>query len=367
MLRRLHGLFVKEFAQMLRDPVVLFLVFWLYSAELVMCTMALGFDVKNLRLGVVDNDRTVVSRGLIEELTSADTFILSGQYASFAAAGAELRKGRLDAVLEIPPNLGARLQSGRRTTLGAVVDGSNATVATRARAYFIELVARYTARHAHKEGRARPGVEASVRIWYNPDLTNTRFMALGMLAQAGFMLAVVLPAAAMVREKQNGTMEQIRVTPIRAHELFLAKVVPTIVLSEGALFPALVVTRLIGVPMEGNLGTLLVLNVIFLLSAVAIGVFVACITRTLQQSMLVSFFSLFPLLFLSGSVAPVESMPKALQAASLGSPLRHFTEIVSGLFLKGSGIAELWLHAAALGFISVLMFSGAWLIFRRSW
>lgn len=367
MLRRLHGLFVKEFAQMLRDPVVLFLVFWLYSAELVMCTMALGFDVKNLRLGVVDNDRTVVSRGLVEELTSADTFVLSGQYASFPAAGADLRKGKLDAVLEIPPNLGARLASGRRATLGAVVDGSNATVATRARAYFIELIARYAARHAHTSAGARPGVEASVRIWYNPDLTNTRFMALGMLAQAGFMLAVVLPAAAMVREKQNGTMEQIRVTPIRAHELFLAKVVPTIVLSEGALFPALVVTRLIGVPMEGNLATLLALNVVFLLSAVAIGIFVACITKTLQQSMLVSFFSLFPLLFLSGSVAPIESMPPALQAASLGSPLRHFTEIVSGLFLKGSGISELWLHAAALGLISVLMFSGAWLIFKRSW
>lgn len=367
MLRRLHGLLAKEFAQMLRDPVVLFLVFWLYSAELVMCTMALGFDVKNLRLGVVDYDRTVVSRGLVEEMTSADTFILSGQYPSFPAAGEDLRKGRLDAVLEIPPNLGARLKSGRRAALGAVVDGSNATVATRARAYIVELIARYTARHAHAGAATGPGVEASVRIWYNPDLTNTRFMALGMLAQAGFMLAVVLPAAAMVREKQNGTMEQIRVTPIRAHELFLAKVVPTIALTQGALFPALVVTRLIGVPMEGNLGTLLALNVVFLLSAVAIGVFVACITRTLQQSMLVSFFSLFPLLFLSGSVAPIESMPPALQVASLGSPLRHFTEIVSGLFLKGSGIVELWSHAAALALISALMFSGAWLIFRRSW
>lgn len=367
MLRRLHGLLAKEFAQMLRDPVVLFLVFWLYSAELVMCTMALGFDVKNLRLGVIDNDRTVISRGLVEELTSADTFVLTRQYASFAPAGEDLRSGKLDAVLKIPPQLGVRLTSGRHTTLGVVVDGSNAMVATRARAYFIELIARYTARHAHRAALAGSGINASVRIWYNPDLTNTRFMALGMLAQAGFMLAVVLPAAAMVREKQNGTMEQIRVTPIRTHELFLAKVMPTIVLSQGALFPALVVTRLMGVPMEGSLGTLLALNTVFLLSAVAIGVFVACITSTLQQAMLVSFFSLFPLLFLSGGVAPIESMPAVLQSASLGSPLRHFTEIVSGLFLKGAGFAELWLHATALVVISAVMFSGAWLIFRRAW
>lgn len=367
MLRRVYGLLAKEFAQMLRDPVILFLIFWLYTAELVMCTMALGFDVKNLRLGLVDDDRSVISRALVEEMTSSDTFRLVGQFGSMRQAGEELRRGKLDAVIEIPPRLSARAISGRTARFGVVVDGSSANVAARARAYIIEMTARVVSRHQGHASAAPQAVQPSVRVWYNPDLTNTRFMALAMLAQAGFMLAVILPAAAIVREKQTGTLEQIRVTPIRAHELFVSKVTPTIIVSLGALFPALVITQLVGVPMEGNLLNLFILDAIFLLSAVSIGVFVATITNTLQQAMLVSFFSLFPLLFLSGSVSPVESMPAELQAASQASPLRHFIEIVSGLFLKGSGIAELWVHTAALVAVSAVMFTSAWLLFRRTW
>lgn len=352
---------------MLRDPVILFLIFWLYTAELVMCTMALGFDVKDLRLGLVDDDRSVLSRTLVQEMTSSDTFHLAGQFGSMRQAGEELRRGKLDAVIEIPPQLGARIASGRKAAFGVVVDGANANVAARARAYIIEMTVRAVSRHRIHASAAPAAVQPSVRVWYNPDLTNTRFMALAMLAQAGFMLAVILPAAAIVREKQTGTLEQIRVTPIRAHELFFSKVTPTILVSLGALFPALVITQLVGVPMEGNLANLFVLDAIFLLSAVSIGVFVATITSTLQQAMLVSFFSLFPLLFLSGSVAPVESMPAVMQAASEVSPLRHYIEIVSGLFLKGSGIAELWVHSAALVAISAVMFTSAWLLFRRTW
>lgn len=110
-----------------------------------------------------------------------------------------------------------------------------------------------------------------------------------------------------------------------------------------------------------------VFHAIFLLSGLSVGVFVATITSTLQQALLTSFFGLFPLLFRSGSIAPIESMPWWLQVASEASPFRHYIEIVSGLFLKGAGIVELWRHAAALLAISAPMFFGSWLIFRKSW
>jgi ABC-2 type transport system permease protein len=367
MLGRLRGLLGKEFAQMLRDPVVLFLILWLTTVEVVMCTMALGFDVKDLKLGVIDHDRTVASRALVRELTSADTFILQGQLASMREAENQLQRGALDAVVEVPPGFGARLAGGRRVSIGVVVDGSNANVASRARAYIVEMSASFAQGRLMGGMPMRADVRPAVRVWYNPDLTNTRFMALAMLAQAGFMLAVILPAAGMVREKQNGTLEQIRVTPIRAHELFIGKVTPPIVICLGSLFPSLLVLRLMDVPMNGSLTTLIGLDLIFLLSAVSIGVFVATITTTLQQAMLTSFFGLFPLLFLSGSVAPVESMPAWLQAGSEISPLRHYIEAITGLFLKGAGVAELWPHAAALAAIGAPMFLASWLLFRRQW
>ena len=364
---RLYGLLAKEFLQVLRDPVILFLVFWLYTVELIMCTTALGFDVKNLQLGVIDHDRSAASRALVREFTSADTFVLSADFTSMRQAERRLATGGLDALVEIPPNFGARVAGGQRLGIGVVVDGTNGNVAARARAYVIEIAARFSQQHAAHAVSAPRGVVAAVRVWYNPDLTNTRFMALGMLAQVGLMLGVVLPAAALVREKQSGTIEQLRVTPTRAHELFIAKIMPALVICLGAVFPALVIMLLMGVPMRGDVFTLEVMTLVFLLSCVSIGVFVSSITSTLQQAMLVSFFGLFPLMFLSGTIAPIESMPSWLQAASQASPLRHYVEIVSGLFLKGAGYAELWPHALALIGISAPMFVGAWLLFKRQW
>ncbi|WP_375269310.1 ABC transporter permease [Phenylobacterium sp.] len=364
---RLVGLLSKEFTHFLRDPVMLFVVIFLYTAELVMCTMALGFDVQNLKLGVIDHDRSVASRALVEQLVAGDSFVLVDQFSAMGQTQERLQRGALDVVVEIPPNFAARVEQGREAALGVVVDGSNGNVAARARAYVIEIALRYASERAPDAARTVAGVSPEVRVWYNPDLTNTRFMALGMLAQAGLMLGVVLPAAAMVREKQAGTIEQLRVTPTRAHELFIAKVTPTLVICTGAIFPSLLITTLMGVPMRGDVLTLLGLTVVFLLSAVSLGVFVGIITSTLQQAMLLSFFGLFPLLFLSGTIAPIETMPAWLQAASQASPQRHYVEIVAGLFLKGAGLAELWAHAAALVGISAAMFLGGWLLFRRQW
>ena len=364
---RTLGLTGKEFAQMLRDPVVLFLIFFLTTAELAMCTLALGFDVTNLKLAVVDHDRSVASRSLTRELISADNFVLHAEPGSMREAQLYLQRGMLDAVVEVPPGFAARLAAGRDAPIGVVVDGSNATVAARARAYIIEMTARLRQAQPMAAMPAYGGVQPAVRVWYNPDLTNTRFMALSMLAQAGFMLAIILPAAGIVREKQSGTMEQIRVTPIRAHELFIGKVLPPLIVGLGSLFPSLLVIALMGVPMNGSLTTLFALHALFLLSGLSIGVFIATITATLQQALLTSFFGLFPLLFLSGSIAPIESMPPWLQLAAEASPIRHYIEIVSGLFLKGAGIGELWRHALALAAIGTSLFTSAWLLFRRAW
>ena len=363
---RLGALIGKEFAQTLRDPVVLFLIFWLTTIEVAICTMAIGMDVRNLELGVVDHDRTRASREMIEEMTSSDTFVLAAIYRSEREAEAHLRRGELHALVAIPPGFGDRVAAGRPAVFGVVVEGSNSDVAARARAYIIEMSARYAQAYG-RSSTAPARVQPAVRFRYNPDLTNTRFMALTMIVQAGFMLAVLLPAAGIVRERQNGTLEQIRVTPIRAHEFFLGKIVPPITITTGTLFPSLLVARLLDVPMNGSLATLFALNLVFLLSAVSIGVFIGTITTTLQQALLTSFFSLFPLLFLSGSVTPIESMPGWLQIATEASPLRHGVDIVTGLFLKGAGLGDLWPHALALTAIGTPLLFGAWFLFRRTW
>ena len=155
------------------------------------------------------------------------------------------------------------------------------------------------------------------------------------------------------------------VTPISVAELFLAKTLPALAMGLLSLFPSLLVTHLFGVPLRGSLVVLVLLTGVFLVSAVSLGVLVAAVTRTLQQALLLAFFGLFPLLFLSGTVVPIESMPRSLQIASLASPLRHYMEVILGVFLKGATLADLWPQALALLLIGAVLFSAATVAFRR--
>ena len=186
-----------------------------------------------------------------------------------------------------------------------------------------------------------------------------------MITLASMMVGVIQPAASIVREKEAGTIEQLMVTPISLTELFVAKTLPTLVMCLLALFPSLLVAHAFDVPMRGGLAAFVFLTGIFLVSAISLGVLIASVTRTLQQALLVSFFGLFPLLFLSGTIVPVESMPRALQIASLASPLRHYMEVILSVFLKGAGLAQLWPQTLALLGIGAVLFAAALVAFRR--
>jgi ABC-2 type transport system permease protein len=190
-------------------------------------------------------------------------------------------------------------------------------------------------------------------------------MALSMIALAGMMVGVIHPAASIVREKEQGTMEQLLVTPIRTGELFLAKTVPTLIMGLLSLFPSLLIVSWFQVPLRGSLLLFLAFTAVFLLSAIGLGVLIAAVSRTLQQALLLAFFGLFPIMFLSGGLTPVDSMPDALQALSLGSPLRYYMDIILGVFLKGVGWRELWQEAVALLAIGAVLFGLSIVAFRR--
>ncbi|MFQ5755889.1 MAG: ABC transporter permease [Acidiferrobacterales bacterium] len=156
------------------------------------------------------------------------------------------------------------------------------------------------------------------------------------------------------------------VTPIRIGELFLAKNVPTLAIGLLSVFPSLLIVWWFGVPLRGSLLWFLFLTTLFLFSAIGIGVLVATISNTLQQALLLSFFGLFPLMFLSGTLVPVESMPQALQTLSFGSPLCYYMDVILGVFLKGAGLAEPWPQALALIVIGVVLFGIASVVFRKN-
>jgi len=362
---RLASLLTKEIIQFSRDRVILILILWLYTIEVVICAYALSFDVKHLPLAAVDQDRSVASRALLESFRINEAFDIEGYPSTMAEAGDWLDKGKASLIIVIPEKFDHDLRRGAVPVVQLLLDGSNSNTAAIARGYAAQILDRFQQEWLPDAVAPAVQVEAVLRVWYNPDQTYTSFMVLSMIALAALMVGVIHPAASIVREKEVGTIEQLMVTPIRIGELFLAKTAPTLGMGLLSVFPSLLIVWWFGVPLRGSLLLFLLLTALFLLSAIGIGVLVAAVSKTLQQALLLSFFGLFPLMFLSGTLVPVESMPEFLQTLSLVSPLRYYMDVILGIFLKGAGIAELWPQALALLVIGSLLFGIAIGVFRR--
>ncbi len=362
---RLTSLLTKEIIQFSRDRVILFLILWLYTIEVVICAYALSFDVKHLPMAAVDMDRSVASRALLDSFRNNEAFEIKGYPPAMSAAGEWLDQGKASLVIVIPEKFDQDLRRGASPVVQLLLDGTNSNTATIARGYATQILARFQREWQPDKMVAVAQVKPVLRVWYNPDQTYTSFMVLSMIALAALMVGVIHPAASIVREKEVGTIEQLMVTPIRIGELFLAKTVPTLGMGLLSVFPSLLIVWWFGVPLRGSLALFLLLTALFLLSAISIGVLVSAISKTLQQALLLSFFGLFPLMFLSGTLVPIESMPEFLQTLSLVSPLRYYMDVILGIFLKGAGIAELWPQALALLVIGSLLFGIAIRVFRR--
>lgn len=362
---RFLSLLAKEMIQFFRDKVMLILILWLYTVEAVMCTMALSFDVKQLATAIVDYDQSAASRNLKERFSVADEFRLVGTPTSEADAASWLQSGKAVLIIVIPDGFGQDLTRGDVPRVQMLLDASNSNTAAIARGYALQVVNQFQRDWVRDVNGQTGSGQAVLRVWYNPNLTFTSFMVLSMIGLAAMMVGVIHPAASIVREKEVGTIDQLLVTPISIAELFAAKTFPTMFMGILAIFPSLLIVAMFDVPLRGSLGFFLAMTALFLLSAISLGVLIAAVTKTLQQALLLSFFGLFPILFLSGTLVPVESMPDVLQKLSLLSPLRHYMEIILGVFLKGAGPSELWTQALALLAIGVVLFVVSAVAFKR--
>lgn len=361
---RLRALMFKEFTQIFRDRIMLFLILWLYTVEILICAHALALDMRRIPLAIADLDISAESRALVDSLTAPGTFRAERVSANTTDIESMLQSGTTHAVLVVPNGFGADLVQDRTTEIQLLLDGSNTHTAAIARGYVLRTVGAFE-RRASGDTMMRVGrVEPRVRVWYNPNQTNVSFIVLSMIALAALMVGVIHPAASIVREKEMGNIEQLRVTPVAVWELFVAKTAPTLLIALWALFPALAIAGWFGIPLLGSLPLFIALTALFLVSAIGIGVLIATVSATLQQALLLSFFGLFPVMFLSGTLVPVESMPVGLQWAAQASPLLHYLEITLGIFLKGVGWSALQGHALALAGIGGVLFATAAALFR---
>jgi len=345
---RLWQVIRKEFKQLLRDPKAKPLLLGSPIVQFILLAYASTTDVERISTIVVDHDRSADSRALVEAWRATGYFDVTTHSDDPTVIIQGLDRGEAVLGVVIPPGFSRDVRSGRGATIQAIVDGSDASVATVAQSYVSQVSGRFGARVAGLDGTGR-GVELRARAWFNPSLKSRLFNVPAIMATLILMTGLMLTTMCVVREREIGTLDQLQVSPVTAGEIMIGKTVP--VFAVGVFHFAIFMVLTLGffeVPFRGSALQFGTAAVVFLLSGMAIGLFISAVSATQQEAFMLMILTMLPTIVLSGMLSPVSSMPVGLQWITLANPVRHFLDIVRGLFLKGAGFAELWPQFGAL-------------------
>ncbi len=369
---RLLSIIRKEFIQIWRDPRTLALIIVMPIVQLFLLGYAATTDVKNISLAVWDQSQSTQSRAFIDAFRAANYFQINYAVGSEQEYRTLIETGKIRAALIIPVDYATRLQE-RNAQVSMVLDGSDATVGgtalSTARLIGQSYATKVLTEQLALTGRSAtiaPPVEVRTQVWYNPDLISAYFNIPGVIGMILSFITALLTATAVVRERERGTIEQLIVTPIRSWELIVGKILPYVILA----FVDVVEVLIIGhwwfkVPVRGDLGLILLLSGLFVLSSLGIGLLASTIANTQQEAMLIVMMTMLPSIFLSGFFFPIDAMPKFLQIVSYAVPLRYYLVIIRALLLKGVGADALKNEIVALTIFAVVILGIAAARFRK--
>ncbi|NQD37967.1 ABC transporter permease [Permianibacter sp. IMCC34836] len=348
--QRIRAVIAKESRELVRDPVTMWLCFLMPLVMLFLFGYAVNLDVEDIKLGVLDNDRTAMSRDLIDRFTASHYFRLIEDLPSPAAAEERLRRGTLSLVLVIPPGTQRRLARSETAPIPILVDGSYAATSLLAAGYAETIVTNYVAQPAR--------IEPVVRVWYNPSMKSVNYIIPGLYGVILMAFPPLLTALAIARERESGTIQQIYASPLTTYEFMLGKLVPYAIVA--SLEMALVVGlgyAWFDVPFVGNPLELLAVAVLYVLITVGIGLLVSTLAKTQVAAMLIALIiALMPSFLFSGFLFPVFSMPMLIQMYARIFPTSYFIDFSRGVVLKGVGVEVLWFNVLWLAIYTVVIF-----------
>ena len=375
MMRTILAVGTKEMRQILRDRRTLLILLFIPAFFLLLYGYALSFDIRDVRLAVQDRDRSTHSRDLVSAFVNSGYFALVGYEDSDAALARLVDEGKVRAILSIPANFERDLRLKRPVTVQVIIDGDNANTASTVTGYARTLIAEYGAVQMQtllSTPGARlptPVVIVEPRIWYNPQLRSALFLVPGLIAYISMITAVVSTALSVVREKERGTMEQVRMAPVGPMAYILGKTLPYLAISfTSAVLIVFAAMVLFDMPMRGSWPLLLFSIGLFLVGAQAQGLLISTIADTQQVAFQIALLSsMLPTMILSGFIFPISSMPTVVQGITHLVPARYFLVALRAIVLKGADITAFWQDLVALAMFATVAMGLASLRLRKEW
>ncbi len=368
---RLLALLAKEFRQFRRDRRMVVMALVAPVLQLLLLGYAANLDVQQLPVAVCDQDRSSESRRLVAEIEQTGYFRLVEETQRTEDLQQLLDLGKAQLALHIPPGFSDALRKGA-APLQLIVDGSDSNSAGVGAGYLAGLVVQHGQLYLIERLKASgmysrvPTIQTEPRIFYNPALESRFFMVLGVMGMVLMIISGTLTALAIVKEREAGTLEQVMVTPIRARELLLGKLVPYMVVgSVDALLVLSVLLFWFQVPHSGSLVLFLFSCLLYLMTASGMGLLVSTLSTTQQQAQMLMFLIMFPNILLSGFIFPIANMPQWLQTLTYAVPMRYFLVCLRSIMLRGAGLVELWPQLLAMLGLGLLLVGAGALTFRK--
>jgi ABC-2 type transport system permease protein len=359
----------KEFIQLFRDKRNRPLLIIAPLVQLIVFGYVVTTDVRDIRVGFLDQSKTRESRMLIDALNANTTFRIINYSQNPRDLEELLINRKIDLAVKVGPEFSSKIRKGQTADIQIIADGSMSNMASVRIAYATLVINGFNQRlikELYPQKIVYGKIDARIRTWYNPNLYSHNFYVTGIVAFLIMLTTLLFTSMAVIKEREAGTMEQLIVTPIRPSELILGKTIPYVIISLAQMVGVSIFAIFwFAIPFNGSVPLIFIGALLFIMSTLGLGLFISTISTTQQQAMMTTFFFLLPLFMFSGFVFPIENMPVVIQWLTYLNPLRYFLVIIRGIFLKGVGLTILWPQFAALMVIGAIVFAGSIARFQK--
>jgi ABC-2 type transport system permease protein len=357
----------KEFIVVWRDPMTLFFMFFPPLMEMIAFGYALDNDVKHMPMVILNEDRSVESRQIIDRFVNTQTFRVVGEVQSVSELSAAIREGKAYVGLEIPPDFTRKLHAGHTATVEVLVDGSNSTTALQALNTALGVTLRQAVEMLLAEAnRKEIPIDVRPQMLYNPAMRSPNFFVPGVIGVVLQLATTFATAMALVRERERGTLEQLLVSPLSRWGLMLGKLVPYLCIGMAMACGLFAIMHwLFDVPIAGSIAALLISTLVYVFALLSLGLLISTRAQNQIQSLQMTMVFIMPSVFFSGFIFPRDTMPWIFYAIGSLLPTTYFVELMRAIILRGASLGEFWRHLMILSVMAVGLFVWSSLRFRR--